>query len=244
MKYKILTVTFYILFFTKALPQDVNLELKKGMVVSFIASHFHSPEAKQNAGAYFEKMFPLAQKHSFTPLVQFNTLELQQNHFMASALGIYSWDSQKHFDAFHNEESWPELKSTRPLYWKNLRSVHITIKEDRTLRFYSDKVYRITYIWLHQFENSSENLEKYVSPMRKVIDRLGARYIVTFDSSELKSMSNLNNDRIPDRIAITEWPDIDTHKQYISSPEFKEYSKFFFSAIAEFEAFNTAAIIN
>lgn len=235
----IMVCTFFINFSN---AQTKEVALKKGMMVSFIASHFHSPETQQNAGAYFEKMLPLAQKHSFKPLVQFNTIQLQQNHFMASAMGIYSWDSPKHFEAFHKEESWPEMKSTRPLYWKNLRSVHINIKKDRILHFNNDKVYRVTYIWLHEFENAAENLEKYLGPMRSVIDRLGARYVVTFDSTELKSMSCLNNDRIPDRIAITEWPDTDTHQQYISSPEFKEYSKFFFSSIAEFEAFNTELV--
>ncbi|WP_431121047.1 hypothetical protein [Flagellimonas flava] len=241
MKSKVLSLCFVVLFAISN-AQEREVVLEKGMIVSFIASSFHNQESQQNASAYFEKVFPLAQQYSFKPLVQFNTIQVVERHFMASVLGMYSWDSQKQFDGFHNEKSWPELKATRPLYWKNLRSVHIKIRDAKTLRFSTDKVYRITYIWLHDFKHSGENLHKYLIPMRKVIHRLGGRLVVGFDSREIASMSSLNNDRIPDRIAITEWPNENTHQQYIASPEFKEYSKFFFSSVAEFEAFDTKIV--
>ena len=238
MKIKI-AILYSLLHISLLMAQEHKIELKKGMIVSFIASSFHNSEAQQNASTYFDKVFPLAQKYSFRPLIRFNNLQKGNNHFTADALGIYSWDNQKQFDAFHQEESWPALKATRPQYWKNLRSVHITLHTDKTITFVQSKVYRITYIWLYDFENASENLAKYTTPMRGVIERLGGRFVVGFDKSAIKSISSLNNDRKPDRIGITEWPNAETHQHYINSPEFKEYSKFFFSSVAEFEAFNT-----
>ena len=222
--------------------QEESIELKKGNMLSFIATHFHSPESQQNAQEYFNKVFPLAQKHTFKPLIRLNSLNLEERHFTASSFGIYSWDTKKNFDDFHNEPEWPELKATRPRYWKTLRSVHIEIDSNQTLNFYAGKVYRITYVWLHDFENAEGNLEKYLSPMRKVIERLGGRYVLAFGHENITAMSSLNNDRKPDRIAITEWPNSTVHEKYIASPEFKEYSKFFFSSVAEFEAFDTEPI--
>jgi uncharacterized protein (DUF1330 family) len=237
-----MAITLIFIFF-KSNSQEKVVQLKEGSVISFIASHFHNQEAQQKASAYFEKVFPLAQKYSFRPLIRFNTQEVRNNHFMASGFGIYSWDSQKHFDDFHKEPDWPPLKATRPLYWKSLRSVHLKIDENMKLVFKNTKVYRITYIWLHDFENAKETLENYIMPMRQVIHRLGGRFVVGFDSATIKSMSCLNNDRLPDRIAITEWPDEKTHDKYISSTEFKEKSKHFFASVAEFEAFDTRVIL-
>ena len=79
--------------------------------------------------------------------------------------------------------------------------------------------------------------------MKKVITDLGGRMVVSFDSDAIKNMSSLNNDRIPDRVAITEWPDENTHDQYISSDEFQFNKKYFFSSVSEFEAFDTRSNI-
>ena len=241
--YRIPLVIFLGIIVQLSNAQDESIALKKGNMLSFIASHFHSAESQENAQEYFNEVFPLAQKHTFKPLIRFNTLNVQDRHFMASSFGIYSWDTKRNFDDFHNEPAWPELKATRPKYWQTLRSVHIEIDSGQTLDFYADKVYRITYIWLHDFENAEENLEKYLRPMRKVIERLGGRYVLAFGPENIMAMSSLKNDRKPDRIAITEWPDHTVHEQYIASPEFKEYSKFFFSSVAEFEAFDTRTLV-
>ncbi len=222
-----------------AQPQSVSL--KKGQVISFIAAHFHNAEAQKKAGVYFQKVFPLAQKHSFTSKVVFNALEIKEQHFTAGGFGIYTWDSRDKFDAFNNEKEWPALKATRPQYWKNLRSVHINVKKDRELNFDKNKVYRITFIWLHDFYNSEENLNKYLKAMRPVINRLGGKFVIGFNSEEIFGFSALNNDRMPDRVAITEWPDEETHQKYISSIEFKDNKKYFFASVAEFEAFDTKA---
>ena len=115
----------------------------------------------------------MASKYSFKPLVTFSTIEIKNGHFMASGFGIYSWESQKHIDDFHIEESWPALKATRPQYWKNLRSVHIDIDKDMELIFKKNKVYRITYIWLYDFKNAEDNLAELFNSYEKSNHRFG-----------------------------------------------------------------------
>ena len=238
------TLSLFILFVSfVGYAQEKVIKLEKGNVLSLVAAHYHSREAQQQASAYFDEVFPLAQKHTFKPLVTFNTIELKQRHFMAGGFGLYSWNSKKDIDAFRKEEKWPELKASRPQYWKNLRSVKVNIQQDMELRFSADKVYRITYVWLHDFDNAADNLDKYVAPMRAVITRLGGKYIMSFDSSSIIGIDALNNDRTPDRVAITEWPDTETHDQYISSREFQANKKYFFASVAEFEAFDVKANI-
>ena len=221
--------------------QDKTIHLKKGQLLDLVAAHYHNAESQQKSGpAYLSKVFPLAQKHGFTPQITFNTVNFKEAHFSAGGFGLYSWPSVQHLQTFAEEKTWPALKASRPNYWKNLRINHFEVKEDMTLNFKKNKVYRITYIWLFGYQDDDQNLEAYLNPMKKVIERLGGKYILSFKNGGI-NFESLNNDRTPNRVAITEWPDEKTHQLYLKSPEFKKNKQHFFSAVAEFEAFNVKA---
>lgn len=215
--------------------QEKTIRLKKGQVLSIIGATFHSREAQQKARpAYFSKVFPLAQKYSFSPQINFTRDAANNDDFLPDAFGIHTWNSQQQRKIFQKEKIWPSLKALRPEYWKHLRIATFEINENQTITFQNGKVYQFYYIWFYGYEKDQVNFEKYRSNMKKTSGELGGKSIIRLKGDGFEA---LNNDRCPDLIGIIEWPNVEAHQQYLASKAFQENQHLFQAAVAEYQSY-------
>ena len=126
---KIYYILIAMLLLSTSVSQNKRFTFKKGELIVFIASSRVESESKNIGKEYYSKVFPMAIKHGFKPLIVFSEREKTSADFNPNGFGLYKWPSKKAMMNFNKEPGFKELKSIRPKYFDDLTTISFELRK-------------------------------------------------------------------------------------------------------------------
>lgn len=216
----------------KPAPKTVQLDFKKGQVLSFTVI-----DSKKGAAAtaardeYYEKAFPLAGQFGLSRDIGFNVVAVPVGAFKPHAVVLFSWptaDAEKQFSA---HPDWPPIKAMRPDIWDELRVYNDVLKQDMSLTFNAEKTYTLAAAWINP--KHPNDYEKYLSGIQTAVTESGGRFIYKMQNPSFEAHAAPQG--APDQVLLVEWDTADGLQKFGASAGFKANAKYLGSGTSLFE---------
>ncbi|PCJ96493.1 MAG: hypothetical protein COA50_06850 [Flavobacteriaceae bacterium] len=172
-----------------------TIKLKKGELFLVISS-ITKPGAQDLMNAYFEKVFPIAQKNGFKPLSSLPIDKIVAGSYKPNNfVGLYSWPNTKAVSSFLKELPNSELTPMRMKIWDELKQSACNVTKDFEFTLKEGKVYEVQTIW----SDAGMGEKK----MHSIIKKYDGKIIFNFP---VLSYEDLHNGMPPSQIVLIEWP--------------------------------------
>ena len=208
-----------------------TIDMKRGEVLQVIVSE-QRPDGRDAARTYGQAAFPLAQRHGYQRIGQFNVRQTVRSDFKPQAVSFFSWPSQAALDAFSAEPAWPAIKATRPQAWTGLDIYSAELSEDLTIKADRNKHYTVLVAWLKSDEATAD-YDRYLAGIAPAVERSGGRFIYKMRMPEREAYAP--DATAPHQLTFVEWESTDGFDRVQQSEEYLNFRKYFGSSVEKFE---------
>lgn len=171
-----------------------TIRLKKGELFLVISS-ITKPNAQDLMNDYFGKVFPVASKNGFKPLVSLSIDKIVSGNYKPNNfVGLYSWPNMNAVQEFLKELPNSELTPMRKKIWEELKQVMVGVEMDFEFILHNDKVYEFQTIWNDMPMDKNEN--------KSLVEKYNGKVVL---SCPVAGYEDLNGGKKPSQVVLIEW---------------------------------------
>ncbi len=176
--------------------------------ITELSMQWVKPEADQSLMAYFQQVFPVAEKYGVRALGRLVPEEAIVGELQPHVIGLVEWPKLESFDNFMADDDYRRLYPQRDAALDRLIVTHLQAVDDASVSFDPDKAYELSGLWIRP-DGGREKLDDYYAKLSSLLSEFGARTVLKF-----AGVRSAWGDFLPNEVRITEWQDKETYDRF------------------------------